>query len=282
MCPGAGCYFSPSKPHSGTLCTIFIFIRTIFILKCNILQDTGRRRWRRAGSSPYWSPSQRESCSSSARSLIAVYRGITKELHCFTYKESFIFYCADHHPLHRPGAGAHQADRPEPPAVRGHLVLAALRRAARYICPLRGHQLLKGGSRYKQSSWNESSPILKFHNHVEGPDQGLLLRPSPYDLCICDQWIKSGKALRRGLLWPLGKQTFVYTSAQTCMWQLLVSGSRPVVSNILSWQFLKLLLMIISKFCIQSYFLSIIVRQVLLLSKFPKSSMRNNFVCGGP
>ena len=66
------------------------------------------------------------------------------------------------------------------------------------------------------------------------------------------------------------------------MWQLLVSGSRPVVSNILSWQFLKLLLMIISKFCIQSYFLSIIVRQVLLLSKFPKSSMRNNFVCGGP
>ena len=48
------------------------------------------------------------------------------------------------------------------------------------------------------------------------------------------------------------------------MWQLLVSGSRPVVSNILSWQFLKLLLMIISKFCIQSYFLSIITRQDLV------------------
>ena len=52
------------------------------------------------------------------------------------------------------------------------------------------------------------------------------------------------------------------------MWQLLVSGSRPVVSNILSWQFLKLLLMIISKFCIQSYFLSIIVRQDLLLLSY--------------
>ena len=130
--------------------TIFIFICNIFIFVCNIFQDTGRRRWRRAGSSPYWSPSQRESCSSSARSLIAVYRGITKELHCFTYKQ-FIFYSADHHPLHRPGAGAHQADRPEPPAVRWHLVLAALRRAASYIRPLRRHQLLKGdGSRHNR------------------------------------------------------------------------------------------------------------------------------------
>ena len=46
-------------------------------------------------------------------------------------------------------------------------------------------------------SWNESSPILKFHNQVEGPDQGLLLRPSPYDLCICDQYIKSGKGPKK-------------------------------------------------------------------------------------
>ena len=46
--------------------------------------------------------------------------------------------------------------------------------------------------------------------------------------------------------------------------QLLVSGPKPVVSNIVSLQFLKLLVVIISKFCVQSYFLSIIVRQDLL------------------
>ena len=70
-------------------------------------------------------------------------------------------HSADDHPVHRPGAGAHQADRPEPPAVRGHLVLAALHRAARHIRPLSRHQLLKGASR-RQASWKLTFAKIEF------------------------------------------------------------------------------------------------------------------------
>ena len=92
------CSFSPSpgcpsnlnmRSIKAKICTIFniyihmfhiifIFICNIFIFLCNIFQDTGRRRWRRVGSSPYWSQSLRESCSSSARSLIAVLKNYSR------------------------------------------------------------------------------------------------------------------------------------------------------------------------------------------------------------
>ena len=68
----------PLEFEQAKICTIFILICTIFIFKCYIFQDTGRRRWRRAGWSPYWSQSQRESCSSSARSLIAVLKNYSR------------------------------------------------------------------------------------------------------------------------------------------------------------------------------------------------------------
>ena len=52
--------------------------------------------------------------------------------------------------------------------------------------------------------------------------------------------------------------------------RLLAQGSRPVIKRIVSWQFLKILLMILSKFILQSYMLSMAFKSLMFkfVSKF--------------
>ena len=45
--------------------------------------------------------------------------------------------------------------------------------------------------------------------------------------------------------------------------RLLAQGSKPIIKRIVSWQFLKILLMIISKFIMQSYMLSMAIKSLM-------------------
>lgn len=52
--------------------------------------------------------------------------------------------------------------------------------------------------------------------------------------------------------------------------RLLAQGSKPVIKKIVSWQFFKILLMILSKFIMQSYMLSMAIKSLMFkfVSKF--------------
>ena len=97
---------------------------------------------------------------------------------------------------------------------------------------------------------------------LKAPGVWWLLVPLALFSAACNISRVCGHQLLQGWFGSLDLHTSFYQCLPFS--QLLVSGPKPVVSNIVSLQFLKLLVVIISKFCVQSYFLSIIVRQDLL------------------